>query len=206
MVHFKRNFVTGLITIFPLWLTFVIIWIVVEWISGLTMPMLKPLAKYLFGKDWGAFVDIVSFFLAIFFIWLTGLLATQIVSRKFLLFIDRLIIKIPVISGIYLAIRKLTNFFFQKDKKKFKSVVLVEFPREGSYAMGFVTGEGEVNAKKFIRVFVPTTPNPTTGFLLFVHEKEIVPLDLTVDEAFRAIISGGIVMPHSLKKRKEEGE
>lgn len=196
--NFKNYFLTGLITILPLWLTLFIIWLMFKWISGITAPFLKTFFL-IFGKELGGYlVNTISFFLTIFFIWTTGFLATHIFGRRLLLSIESILLKVPVLREIYLSVRKFIQFFTQK--KAFRRVVLVEFPRKGVYSVGFITVEasGEIQEKtpsNVFSVFIPTTPNATTGFLIMVPSEDIIPLDIGVDEAIRLIISGGIIVP-----------
>ncbi len=204
-VHFKRNFFAGLVTLLPLWLTFFIIWLVFKWVSDISMPVLKPFSKYMFGNDWGVLIlHIVSFILTIFIIWLVGVLTTQIISQRFLVFFENMLAKIPLLNSLYSAIRKLTRYLFRHEDRGFKSVGLVEFPKKGSYAICFVLGSCSFKkAGDKVKVFVPHVPSPTTGFLLFVEEDEIIHLNMTFDDALRAIISGGIVMPDFVDELKE---
>lgn len=194
---FKRNFFTGLIAILPLWLTLFIIWLLFKWISSFAVPFLSPLFHYVFGyKEGGLIIRAISFFLALFSIWFIGLLTTHILGRRFLQSLENIVMKMPFMRGIYSSARKLIQYIFTRPKD-FKRVVMVTFPREGSYSVGFVTGACAFvpGRSDYVNVFVPTTPNPTTGFLLFVKESEAVPLDISVDEAVRLIISGGIIVP-----------
>ncbi|MBN1621253.1 MAG: DUF502 domain-containing protein [Endomicrobiales bacterium] len=195
---FKRYFITGVITILPLWLTLIFIWLMFNWISGFTAPFLKTFFL-IFGKKFAGFiVNIISFFLTLFVIWFTGVLATHIFGRRILIGIEKLVIKVPILSEIYLSVRKFIQFFSQK--RAFRRVVLVEFPRKDVYSVGFITVEsfGEIQEKTssdYLTVFIPTTPNATTGFLVYMKKSEIIPLDMKVDEAIRLIISGGIIAP-----------
>jgi len=203
-VHFKRNFFAGLVTLLPLWLTFFIIWLVFKWVSDISMPVLLPASKYFFGKDYGILVHVVSFILTIFIIWFVGVLTTQIISQRFFGFLESLLTKIPLLSSLYSALRKLTRYIFRHEDRGFKSVGLVQFPKKGTYAICFVLGNCHFKtAGSKIKVFVPHVPSPTTGFLLFVDESEIVHLNMSFDDALRTIISGGIVMPETIDELKE---
>ena len=202
-IHFKRNFLAGLAVLLPIWLTFFIVWLVFKWISSISMPILLPVSKYYFGKDWGILVNIVSFLLTVFVIWFVGVLTTLLISKNLFGWIENLMIKIPLFSSIYTSLRKLTQYIFGHGDMGFKSVGIVEFPKPGSYALCFVIGICEFDGiGKKTKVFVPHVPSPTTGFLLFVNESEIIPIELSFDSAIRAIISGGIVMPEKFECRK----
>ncbi|MFC1501164.1 DUF502 domain-containing protein [Elusimicrobiota bacterium] len=197
----KKNIITGIITILPLLGTFYIVWIIFSLVSSLAIPFLKPFVKLFFGKDEvNLLLRLVSFILTIAAIWLTGVFATQIVSKRIIHWLEGLLARLPFVNSIYKAFRQFMNYFSQT--KNFKSVAMVQFPREGSYALGFVTGKIDIKdrAEVNVKVFVPTSPTPTTGFLIFVREQDLIHISISVDEAVRAIISGGIVMP-DLNKR-----
>lgn len=203
--NFRRNFIAGVATILPVWLTLLIVWFVFKWISGFAVPLLSPIFNFTIGREHLGkeqsimVVRFVSFFLTIFVIWFTGLVATHIVGRRILLRMESLFIKLPVLKGIYLSVRKFVQFFYAQ-KQAFSKVVLIEFPRKGVYSMGFVTAQisDEIKSKigdDFVNVFVPTVPNPTTGYLVMVPQKELIPLEMKVDEAFQLLVSGGILVP-----------
>jgi uncharacterized membrane protein len=206
---FRRYFLTGLATLLPLWLTLLIVWYIFKWISGIAVPFLAPLFHLLFAKDQSIIlVRLSSFFLTIFAIWLVGNIATHIVGRRILLQAESLFIKLPVLRDIYLAARKFIQFFYT-EKKMFARVVLVEFPRQGIHSIGFVTMEvmDEIRQKTgpdVVNVFVPTVPNPTTGYLIMVPQHELIPLDMGIEEAFQLIISGGILAPGAKKSIGQE--
>ncbi|MBN1823764.1 MAG: DUF502 domain-containing protein [Endomicrobiales bacterium] len=196
---FRKYFFTGLITILPLWLTLVVVWLVFQWISGFTSPFLSPIFKIVFGREARFVLQITSFFLSIGAIWFTGYLTTKIMGKRFLLWMEGLIVGVPVLGNLYRAAKKLIQSLFT-EKKDFKRVALVEFPQAGSYTIGFVMGNFNVKAAEaetLVNVFIPTAPNPTTGYLIFLKQKKVIPLDISVDEAIRLIISGGIIVPES---------
>lgn len=138
-----------------------------------------------------------------------GMITTNFFGRKIVKWWDSLIDRIPLVRKIYTTVKQLMDTIFSKDKEAFKKVVLIEYPRKSMYSIAFLSGKAapEVNEKvsdKLVTVFLPTTPNPTSGFLLVLPEKDIIPLDFTVEEAFRFIVSGGIVTPnHPAVKNSE---
>lgn len=203
-IHFKRNFLAGLAILLPIWLTFFIVWLVFKWVSNISMPILLPASKYYLGKDWGLLVNLVSFLMTILVIWFVGVLTNLLISKNLFDWIESLMIKIPLFSSIYTSLRKLTQYIFGHGDMGFKSVGIVEFPKGGVYALCFVIGACDLGGLgKKIKIFVPHVPSPTTGFLLFVNECEIITLDISFDTAIRAIISGGIVMPDKFACRDE---
>ena len=193
--NFKKYFITGLIVILPLWISLAILWIIFKWISNLTKPFLGPIFELFFEKEPASFLlTITSFLVTIFVIYISGILATNIASRKILSKIEDILIRIPLLRGLYTSAREFVQFIFSK-QKKYHRVVLIEWPRKGTYTLGFVTSEpgSDSNREKFLGIFVPSTPNPTTGYFFFVNEKETIPLEISIEEAFKIIISGGVV-------------
>ncbi len=199
--NFRKYFITGLIVILPLWISLFILWIIFKWIGNVTKPFLGPIFEIFFDKEPASFLlTITSFVVTILVIYISGLLATNIVSRKILSKIEDILIKIPFLRGIYTSAREFVQFVFSKKQRKYHRVVLVEWPRKGIFTIAFVTSELtlENEKEKFLGVFVSSTPNPTTGYFFIVNEKETVPLDISIEEAFKIIISGGIVIsPYS---------
>jgi uncharacterized membrane protein len=134
---------------------------------------------------------------------LAGFLASNLVGRRIILGGERLFTVLPLIRRIYTATKDLSEVFLGDKKSVFRRVVLVRFPHRDSWGMGFVTNEGvryfdEVIGEEVFVVFVPTTPNPTTGFFLLVPKREALPLDVTVEEALKMVISAGVFTPHPL--------
>ena len=143
----------------------------------------------------------IEIFLTIIFITIVGGLSLSFLGKKFLQIIDDLFKRIPILRTIYSAIGQMTDSFRNLEGNK-KSVVLVEYPRKGSWAVGFATKEntGEIKSKtkiNLINVFIPTTPNPTSGFLLMIPKEDLIYLDMTFEEASKFIVSAGTSVPNS---------
>ncbi len=140
---------------------------------------------------------------------LIGWLTAGFMGRLFLRISERILRRMPVISGIYGAIKQIFETVLKKQSNAFREAVLVEYPRRGMWAIAFITGrtEGEVQntiEEEVINIFLPTTPNPTSGFLLFIPRKDLVPLNMPVDEAIKMVISGGIVTPPDRRPAAEQ--
>ncbi|MBE0533951.1 MAG: DUF502 domain-containing protein [Rhodospirillales bacterium] len=138
-----------------------------------------------------------------------GWLAASFLGRFFHRMIDHVLAKVPVIRGIYGTVKQIFETILAQRSNAFREAVLVEYPRRGIWAIGFITGrtEGEVQnitEEETVNVFLPTTPNPTSGFLLFVPRKELVRLSMTVEEAIKMVISGGIVTPPDRRSPAEK--
>ena len=139
---------------------------------------------------------------------LIGALTAGFVGRFFVRVSEHILARMPVIRNVYSAVKQIFETVLAQQSKAFREAVLVEFPRRGIWAIGFITGvtQGEVQnltEEAVINVFVPTTPNPTSGFLVFVPKKDVVPLSMTVEEAIKMVVSGGIVTPPDRRPRSE---
>jgi uncharacterized membrane protein len=194
---FKSYLIVGLIAILPLWITYFIILAVFNVVVSLARPFIGALP---FLPDSPLLVNMLSFLGTILFLFGLGVFMTNVVGRKIFLMFEANLQRIPVLSGIYTSIRKLINVFYDEGPmtKRFERVVLVEFPRKGVFSLGFVTSEGGPTlakriGKDVLTVFVPTTPNPTSGFLIVTPKDEVLPLDVSVDVAVKMVISGGVI-------------
>jgi len=187
---FRRYFVTGLIVIIPLWVTILIIRVVVKWING-TFDILPDVIH---PRTYIPFRGI-EYVIALLLIILVGALASNFLGRKIFSLGEGFLARIPVIKTIYQGVKHLT-IGVVGEKKIFQRAVLLEFPIKGLSFIGFVTGEvtsalPSPDNKKMLKIFVPTTPNPTSGFFCIAAEDEVKSLDISVDEAFKLIISAG---------------
>jgi uncharacterized membrane protein len=143
----------------------------------------------------------VGFITVIVIILLAGLIARNYFGKKVLAYGNTIVTRIPLINRIYLAIQQISNAFLSEHRESFKKAVLIEYPRPGVYSVVFITQDtkGEIQDKiphDSVSVFLPTTPNPTSGFLLIVPKKDIIPLKMPVEEALKLVISGGAIIPH----------
>ncbi len=182
----KKYFISGLIVVVPVSFTVYILWAIIRFTDRLYPSSFLPFYVPGFGI-------IVTFFV----IFLVGVITTNFLGKRLLSFGERIISRVPLVKEIYLSIKQIAEALFSQKEKNFRRVVLIEYPRKGIYTMVFVTGVSHENiqektGKKLLNVFVPTTPNPTSGFLLMVPEDEVIELDLTPEEAFKLIISGGM--------------
>ena len=205
--RFRDNFIAGIAVILPaavtLWL-FSVIYRVIN--NKLLNPLIKNLRPYLTNiyLEYGA--RTVVFLALIFIVGLIGLATRIIFIRKFFSSGERIFFKIPMIGKVYVTIKQMSRAFLGDRKGVFKAPVLVEYPRRGVYAIAFLTSDakGEIQQKtrkKLINVFIPTTPNPTSGILLLTPKDEVIYLDMSVEEAMKLVISGGMVAPDHLPQK-----
>jgi uncharacterized membrane protein len=187
----RRNLLTGILAITPLALTLWVLWQLYGWIAGLLRPLLGRLpyvsdhypefALTLLGV--AAFVPILV---------LLGLFTRNLAGRAFFGFVDRLFERIPLVKGLFNTFKQIAGVFGSGQGRSFQQVVLVQFPHAGSQALAFVTRDEPDT--DLVAVFLPTTPNPTSGYMLLIPRAELRPLALTVEEAIRLVVSGGAIM------------
>jgi uncharacterized membrane protein len=149
----------------------------------------------------------LGFLIAIVFLILVGMLTANFMGRFFLKIGERILDRLPVVRSLYGATKQIFETVFANQSEAFREVVMVEYPRKGTWVIGFLTGrtKGEVQEKTSsdtVNIFVPTTPNPTSGFLLFVPEKDVTKMNMSVEEGIKLVVSAGIITPESAKKKK----
>jgi uncharacterized membrane protein len=188
--HLKAKFLTGLFILIPLIVTVYIIYLVVSSVDGIIHPIIGNLTWQLTGNAF--YIPGTGFILFIVVTYITGVFASNYLGKKLLARGEALLRRIPFVKGIYGSVKDMTHAFTSDKVKSFKEVVLVEYPFKGRYAIGFVTDRTEVGeGKKVCSVFIPTTPNPTSGFLIIVKEDELTFLDMPNDDALKYIVSLG---------------
>ncbi len=199
--NLRRYFFAGLLVLLPLVIT---VWFL-GWVIGLMDGLLNVLPSSLHPSTYLPFaIPGLGTLFTLGLILLLGFLATSVVTRRLLALWDNFLMRIPIFRGIYTSVQKLVESIFSQEQGG-RQVVLIEYPRKGIYTVGFATGlaEGELEKRgedRLVNVFVPTTPNPTAGFYLLVPEKEVVPLEMTPEEAFKLIVSGGMITPEEKVK------
>jgi len=184
-------FLTGLLVIAPLGVTYLLL----KFLIGLTDSLIPR--KFHPDTLLGFNIPFLGTILALLLILLVGVLARNLVGKRVVTYSEALISRIPLVRSIYQAVKQLMEAIFVHNKDSFQRAVLLEYPRRGIYSLGFITGGTTESLKidksrRYLNVFVPTTPNPTSGFFLVVPEEEVLLLDISVEEAFRALISAGI--------------
>jgi len=193
VIKIRDTFLTGLFVFIPIAIT---IWIVV-WLLSFVNNLILPYLRYLLPIP-----DIpgVGILVTILLVFITGLIAQNYFGKKLISLWDSLINRIPLVRSIYIATKQLMeNLFNSKGKGKFKEAVLVEFPRKGMLSIGFVANKIQIDGKTYYLVYIPTAPNPTSGYTIFVEESEVKHTDLTVEEATKIILSGGLVSKDKIK-------
>ena len=193
----RRYFVTGLLIWVPLAIT--------AWVLSLivgTMDQSLRLLPSAFHPKQSLGVDLpgAGVILTLLIIFVTGVLAANFIGQRLVVWWERLLTKIPVVNSIYNSVKQVSDTLFSSSGNAFRKALLVQYPREGSWTIAFLTGQpgGDVSNHlqgDYVSIYVPTTPNPTSGFFLMMSKKDVIELDMSVDEALKYIISMGVVAP-----------
>ncbi len=197
----RANFLTGALVVIPVVLTFWMLYFIIDKLNLLLLePIVNILGKWLPAQNIEVLTKFAIFFLLLILLVVVGFGTRIIILRNIFGFGERLLCKLPMVSTVYRAIKEISFAFFVQKNTIFQRVALIEYPRKGLYQIGFVVSEtrGEIQKKTkeaILSIFVPTTPNPTSGVLVLVPEKDTIPLDMSVTEAMKMVISGGAVTP-----------
>lgn len=196
----RRYFITGLILFIPFFLTLWLLW----WVFDTIDNFLQPHIDDLLGRSYEG----IGFGIAIALVFLFGIIGSRVAGRNAILLAESLIARIPLVRELYYGIKQIMESFSGEKKGSFLKVVFMEFPRRGIYTVALVTDEvADDSGKKILNVYVPTAPNPTSGYLQIVSEDDVIPSSMSVDDALKMIISAGKVS-HSdvahLRYREEE--
>ncbi len=192
--HLRTKIITGILVILPLGITFLVLKFIFNALDNILGPLLPEVPIYLFHRLFTLpGLGVVSFFLLLY---LFGVIATNVLGRKLVNWGDRLFTTIPVVKNIYASSKQLTDAFSSTRKGAFRQAVFVEFPQEGNLTLGFVTNEiTDREHQTRVAVFVPTAFVPPMGILLFLPKEKVLPSNLTIEEAIKAVMSVGIVIP-----------
>jgi uncharacterized membrane protein len=194
----KRYFITGLLIWVPIGLT---AWVLKFLISTMDQSLLLLPNEFQPEALLGMNVYGVGTILTLLVVFITGIMTANIIGQKLLIFWEGVLWRIPVVKSIYWSIKQVSDTIFSSKGEAFRKALLVQYPREGSWTIAFMTGQpgGDVaNHLKgdYISIYVPTTPNPTSGFFLMMPKSDVIELDMSVDEALKYIISMGVVSPN----------
>ncbi|WP_319370918.1 DUF502 domain-containing protein [uncultured Ilyobacter sp.] len=218
--NLKNWFYTGLIALLPVILTFYFL----SWIFQLVISLLrgsfvvKILTDFLLGlerfnkrEQIEIYIKISVYLISIvgifFIITLVGLTLKHVIGKRIAGFLEKLFIKLPVIKQVYTTVSQITGLVSSDKAKSYQKVVLLEYPKKGIYSLGFLTSDGNhyfeeiMGKERILNIFVPTSPNPTSGMFIMVEEKDVKILNIKVEEAVKLIISGGAIIPDSVSGR-----
>jgi len=188
LTYLQRRFVAGVLILTPVIVTSWLFWKIFSSID----KMLTPLQERYPIIDWPG----VGFVIVLLFVLLTGIFAGNLIGRRIIGQGERLVYNLPMIRRVYTAVKELSQVFLTDRKTVFREVVLIRYPHHDTFALAFVTREGsalfnQLTGKALLNVFVPTTPNPTSGFLLLVPDEDVIRVPVDVEEGLKMVISGG---------------
>jgi len=185
---FKRITFAGLFAIVPLALTFYIIKIIIVFLDQLTAPIMEKIKLEIPG---------FGLILTLLIIFSLGIFVTNVLGRRLFSWTERLISSIPLVKTIYNTLKQITNAFSGATQtENYQRVIYIQYPRKELWTISFVTGESvDGSGKEYYHIFVPTTPNPTSGVFIIIPKKDAIDADLTVEEGLKAVISGGLLAP-----------
>ena len=201
LTYLRHYFIAGVLVWVPLGITVLIIKLLVEFMDRsllLLPPAWRPEALF------GTHIPGLGVVLALLLVMITGVVAANLLGRRLVNAWESLLARIPLVRSIYSAVKQLLQTVFSAGNRSFRKVLLIEYPRKGLWTVGFQTGRGtdEILAKtnsELITVFIPTTPNPTSGFVIMVPQHEVIELDMSIEDGLKLIMSLGMVTPPASK-------
>ena len=200
----RRKMIAGLLVVLPIFVTFFVIKFLFTMIGGILSPVVVR-AVGSFGFSPNSKIDefiitAVAFILTFVALYFIGVVATNFLGKFIIRFYESILHNVPVIKNVYTSSKKLLEIISLPTTQSFKRVVIVEYPRAGMKAFAFVTGGLKTkNGVELSSIFIPTTPNPTSGFLIYLPEQDIEETDLSIEEGMKLIVSGGILVPDRME-------
>ncbi|MCP4820902.1 MAG: DUF502 domain-containing protein [Shimia sp.] len=198
----RSSFLTGLVVILPIAMTIWLVWTLVGWVDGFVLPLVPETVKP--EKYIGINLRGVGLIIFLIFTVFIGWIAKGLIGRSFLVWGEGIVDRMPVVRSIYSGVKQIAETVFAQTDRSFEKACLIEYPRRGIWAIGFIStnAKGEVaetaaTTSPLMSIFVPTTPNPTSGFLLFFPKDDIIELDMSVEDAAKLVISAGLVYPNA---------
>lgn len=211
----RRKLIAGLLVVFPVFITFIVIKFLFTMIGGILSPVVVK-AVGSFGFSPNSKIDefvitSVAFVLTFVVLYSIGVIATNFLGKFVISFFETILHNVPIIKNVYTSSKKLIEIISLPTTQSFKRVVIVEYPRVGMKAFAFVTGGIKTeDGTELTSLFIPTTPNPTSGFLIYISEEDITETNLNIEEGMKLIVSGGILVPERMElyanKLTDEGE
>lgn len=201
IAYLRTCFISGLLVWLPIWVTLLVIKFIVDLLSK--SLLLLPMA-YQPDVVLGFHVPGIGVILTLVVIFLTGVIAANFVGSRLVAFGDAIVARIPLVRSVYTGVKQVTQTLFAPGGQSFRKVLLVEYPCAGVWSIAFQTGGGSKEVENaldgvpMVSYFIPTTPNPTSGFLMMAPKSKVIELDMSVDQALKFVISLGVVQPNSL--------
>jgi uncharacterized membrane protein len=195
MKGMRRYFLTGVATLLPLSVTVFIFWFIVVRLGNLFHPLFRVHPWLARLPGW--FATLAGFVLFILLVLFTGWIATGIIGRLALAWLDKVLQRVPIVKSIYSSARQLTDAVFV-NRSSLRRTVIAEYPRLGMFAIGFLTSDDRItlaDGRKALFVFFPTTPNPTSGWLALIPEAEVIETTMSIEDGLKLVVSGGVIKP-----------
>lgn len=207
-LRLRNYFLTGIVVAAPISITIYLTWTFVNWVDGWAKPLIPPA----YNPDTYLPISVpgVGLVFAIILITLLGFLTANLVGRTIVTYGEAMLDRMPLVRNLYRGLKQIFHTALSESTRSFQKVGLIEYPRKGLWAIVFIStdAKGEVADRladngKMVSVFLPTTPNPTSGYLLYVPSADVIMLDMTVEEAAKQVISAGLVSPEYQARTKE---
>jgi len=205
----RTSFFTGIIVIAPVGLTVWLIWTVIGWVDGFVLPFVpqayqpEEFFKRIFGPETNINIRGVGVVVFLLFTIFVGWIAKGVIGRSLIRWAESLVDRMPVVRSIYSGVKQIAETVFAQSERSFEKACMVQYPRKGIWAIGFIStaAKGEITEKaetggELLSVFVPTTPNPTSGFLLYFPREDVIELNMSIEDAAKLVISAGLVYPN----------
>jgi len=191
--HFKQYIITGLLSILPIYATY---WIVKQLFLLFSSPGTQLYYWAFSDQEINYLPEIIGFMLTIISIYIIGRFIANVLGKTILIQIEKLVERIPIVNLVYKTVKQITESLSSHDKNAFKKVIKFEYPRRGLWTLAMVTGESkDKRGNDYYHIFVPTTPNPTSGYMIYALKSDTRDTDLSVEDALKIIISGGMLAP-----------
>ena len=189
----KQYLITGLLSVLPIAFTY---WIILKLFHFFSYPG-SEIVAIIFTNHVPKYVpELAGFILTLSFIYFTGILISNVLGKQIYTWFEKLLLRIPVVNTVYRTIKQITSNLSGPNRQAFKRVVFIEYPRKGIWTLSMVTGESKnKNGESYYHIFLPTTPNPTSGYFLYIPQKDTRKTDMSIEEGMKIIISGGILAP-----------
>lgn len=201
LARLRSSFLTGIVVIMPIFLTIWLIWTLAGWVDSVVLPLVPQTFRP--EQYIGINLRGVGVIIFLIFTILVGWIAKGLLGRSLLRFAEGLVDQLPIVRSVYNGVKQIAETVFAQSDRSFEKACLIQYPRRDIWAIGFISTEakGEINDRaetgsQLLSIFVPTTPNPTSGFLLYFPEEDVIELDMTVEDAAKLVISAGLVYPN----------
>jgi uncharacterized membrane protein len=203
LADIRRYLISGLLVWLPLWITLLVLKFMVDILSGVLLLLPHRIQPDVLL---GFHIPGIGVLITLVVILLTGMITTNFLGRRLFSAWDNLMGRIPLVRSVYNGVKQVSETLFTPGGQSFRKVLLVEYPRKGLWSLAFLTGDGTdtvvkiLDGEEMVSLFIPTTPNPTSGFLMMAAKKDVQEIDMSVDQALKFVISLGVVQPVDFKK------